>query len=72
MPKTANYTITRRAVDIAQSKFSDAVSPLLQRVLLGRGVVDDSGVSHHLQQLQRPESLAGLDEAMQLLIEALQ
>ena len=72
MPTIANYTITRRTVDLSQSKFSDSISPLLQRVLLARGIVDDSGIEYRLQRLAKPDTLAGLDKAVQLLAEAVE
>ena len=72
MPTIANCNVTRRTIDLSQAKFSHSVPPLLQRVLLARGIIDDSGIEHRLQRLQTPETLAGLAGAVTLLVEALQ
>jgi single-stranded-DNA-specific exonuclease len=61
-------TISRRPN--LPSELTDAIHPLLQRVLSARGVSSDSDVDYRLQQLLPPSTLKGLPEALALLVAA--
>lgn len=61
--------IQRRS--LAPTQFSEAISPLLQRLYAARGAVNDQDIDYRLKHLLRPESLKGLDEALDLLEAAL-
>jgi single-stranded-DNA-specific exonuclease len=63
-------TISRRPN--LPSQLTDAIHPLLQRVLSARGVSSDSDVDYGLQQLLPPSTLKGLPEALELLVAAVQ
>jgi single-stranded-DNA-specific exonuclease len=64
-------SIVRRRVVPEFAPWPDAVHPVLQRVYAARGVIGPEQVQHRLQQLLSPQSLAGLPQAVELLIEAI-
>lgn len=45
-------------------------NPVIQRILLGRGITDASDLSLSLADMQHPKSLSGLNEAASLLADA--
>ena len=61
-------TIRRRTVETVPEWPS--VSPLLARILAGRGVRDEAELDLGLGQLPRPEQLAGVTQAVDLLLQA--
>lgn len=63
--------ISQRIVNFENGQFGDDVSPLLQRIYLGRGITSDEQLDRSLAKLPRPESLKGLSEGVSLLVEAL-
>ncbi|MCL4147498.1 UNVERIFIED_CONTAM: hypothetical protein GTU68_039958, partial [Idotea baltica] len=63
--------ITQRTIDIENSQFSENISPLLQRIYLGRGISSDEQLDRRLTQLPKPDNLRGLSEGVNLLVEAL-
>lgn len=65
-------TVRRREVDPGNSHFSEQVPPLLQRIYSARQVNSDSDINIELAGLLKPESLKGLDAAVELIVEALQ
>lgn len=62
---------TSNQTDPNLSQFSDSISPLLQRIYLGRGITSDEQLERTLAKLPRPDSLKGLTEGVGLLEEAL-
>lgn len=72
MPSTRNRPKTsQRQIDPELSQFSENISPLLQRIYLGRGVSSDDQLERTLAKLPRPDTLHGLPEGVRLLEEAL-
>ncbi|WP_444889750.1 single-stranded-DNA-specific exonuclease RecJ [Microbulbifer sp. DLAB2-AA] len=65
-----NTTIQRRPVDFSTGRFASETPKILQRVLLGRGIVSEEALNHSLAKLQQPQSMRGLDTAVTLLEEA--
>ncbi|MFA0809986.1 single-stranded-DNA-specific exonuclease RecJ [Microbulbifer epialgicus] len=63
--------IQRRPVDLSTGRFASETPKILQRVLLGRGIVSEDALDHSLSKLQQPQSMRGLDTAVTLLVEAL-
>ena len=63
--------ITQRLANIENSQFSDDISPLLQRIYLGRGITSDEQLDRGLARLPKPDNLRGLSEGVALLAEAL-
>lgn len=63
--------ITQYQTDPKLSQFSDNISPLLQRIYLGRGITSDEQLERTLAKLPRPDALKGLTEGVGLLEEAL-
>ncbi|MEH6529443.1 MAG: single-stranded-DNA-specific exonuclease RecJ [Porticoccus sp.] len=63
--------ITPRQIDPKLSQFSDSISPLLQRIYLGRGITSDEQLERTLAKLPRPDALRGLSDGVALLEEAL-
>ena len=63
--------ITRRTCS-AETQFSDSIHPTLQRLYASRGVFMDKDIDHSLSQLIPADTLKGLPEALDLLVEALQ
>jgi single-stranded-DNA-specific exonuclease len=63
--------IINRSYQSEQSKFSDDVSPFLQKIFQSRGLSSDSDLNLNLTQLPSPETLLGVDIAVDLLVDAL-
>ena len=63
--------IINRSYQSEQSKFSDNVSPFLQKIFQSRGLYSDSDLNLNLTELPSPETLLGLDVAVGHLVEAL-
>ncbi|MEH6534729.1 MAG: DHH family phosphoesterase, partial [Photobacterium frigidiphilum] len=63
--------ITQRQIDPKLGQFSDSISPLLQRIYLGRGITHDEQLERTLAKLPRPDALRGLSDGVALLEEAL-
>ncbi|GAA5445009.1 single-stranded-DNA-specific exonuclease RecJ [Microbulbifer sp. NBRC 101763] len=64
-----NTTIQRRPVDFSTGRFASETPKILQRVLLGRGIVSEEALNHSLAKLQQPQLMRGLDTAVTLLVE---
>ncbi|WGL16606.1 single-stranded-DNA-specific exonuclease RecJ [Microbulbifer bruguierae] len=65
-----NAIIRRRPVDFSTGRFTSSTPKILQRVLLGRGVASDDELDHQLARLCSPESMRGVDAAVNLLVNA--
>lgn len=63
--------ITQRIISSKDSQFSEDVSPLLQRIYLGRGINSNEQLDRRLARLPKPDNLRGLSEGVNLLVEAL-
>lgn len=63
--------ITSRQIDPKLGQFSDSISPLLQRIYLGRGITNEEQLERTLAKLPRPDTLRGLSDGVTLLEEAL-
>lgn len=59
--------IIRRPYDLAQSRFSDQIHPLLQRIYLARGIYSEQMIDRQLSALPSPASMHGLSDAVALL-----
>jgi single-stranded-DNA-specific exonuclease len=70
-PKITQRQIPQYQADPNLSQFSDNISPLLQRIYLGRGITSDEQLERTLAKLPRPDTLKGLTEGVGLLEEAL-
>ncbi len=66
-----NPVILQRPYDLAQCQFSPEIPPLLQRIYAARGVTGDQQLERTLARLPNPQSLRGLDAAIELLADAL-
>lgn len=64
--------IINRPYQPEQSKFSDDVSPFLQKIFQSRGLFSDSDLNLNLTQLPSPDKLLGLDTAVGHLVGALE
>jgi single-stranded-DNA-specific exonuclease len=64
--------IINRPYEPEQSKFSDDVSPFLQKIFQSRGLFSDSDLNLNLTQLPSPDKLLGLDTAVGHLVDALE
>ena len=64
--------IINRPYEPEQSKFSDDVSPFLQKIFQSRGLFSDSDLNLNLTQLPSPDKLLGLDTAVGQLVDALE
>ncbi|MFT7300951.1 MAG: single-stranded-DNA-specific exonuclease, partial [Porticoccus sp.] len=64
-------SITQRQIDPKIGQFSGSISPLLQRIYLGRGITSDEQLQRTLAKLPRPDALKGLSDGVALLEEAL-
>ena len=62
--------ITRRVIDQTRTEDLDS-NPLLARLFAARGVSDRAALDLRLASLCRPDSLGGLDGAVELLVRAL-
>ena len=51
---------------------SEETPPLLQRIYAARGVRSSNELDYRLKQLPAPQSMRGIDAAVELLIQALQ
>ncbi|MEX1032550.1 MAG: single-stranded-DNA-specific exonuclease RecJ [Cellvibrionaceae bacterium] len=71
MTLTTKKIIKRRTVDLSQARFQTSLPPVLERIYLARGIVDDDLLQMRLDRLHKPESFKGLDRAIELLVEAL-
>lgn len=69
-PPATKKIIRRRSVDLSQSRFTNRLPPVLERIYLARGVCDDAQLQLQLGGLHQPETFKGLDEAVRLLMEA--
>ena len=65
-------TIIRRQVNLTDANFNSTIPNVLQRIYLARGIHNDDLLDLRLQQLQQPNQLLGLDQAVAILVEALQ
>ena len=65
-------SITRRRIapDVASSRLSDPVPPLLDRIYKARGVTSTDQLARHLDALIPGATMKGMDEAIGLLEEA--
>jgi single-stranded-DNA-specific exonuclease len=64
--------IQRRAqINLEDYQFSDKYSPTLQQVFAARGALSDQDLVTSLDCLLKPGSLKGLDEALPIIVEAL-
>jgi single-stranded-DNA-specific exonuclease len=63
--------ITSRQIDPKLGQFSDSISPLLQRIYLGRGITNEEQLERTLAKLPRPDTLRGLSDGVTLLEDAL-
>ncbi|GAB2881933.1 single-stranded-DNA-specific exonuclease RecJ [Microbulbifer echini] len=63
--------IQRRPVDFSTGRFTSETPQILQRVLLGRGIVSEEALDHSLVKLQKPQLMRGLETAVALLVEAI-
>ena len=64
--------IINRPYEPEKSKFSDDVSPFLQKIFQSRGLFSDSDLNLNLTQLPSPDKLLGLDTAVGYLVGALE
>jgi single-stranded-DNA-specific exonuclease len=64
--------IINRPYQSEQSKFSDDISPFLQKIFQSRGLFSDSDLNLDLTELPSPDSLLGLDIAVEHLADALE
>jgi single-stranded-DNA-specific exonuclease len=64
--------IKQRPVDFSGNNFSDAVHPLLQKIYCARGAYSDDQLQTDLSRLLKPENLKGLNNAVKLIVEALE
>ncbi|SHE83826.1 single-stranded-DNA-specific exonuclease [Microbulbifer donghaiensis] len=62
--------IQRRPVDFSTGRFASDTPKILQRVLLGRGVSSEAELDHRLAKLHAPQSMRGLERAVELLVSA--
>jgi len=65
-----NTRVQRRPVDFSTGRFTSETPQILQRVLLGRGIVSEEALDHSLASLQKPQLMRGLETAVTLLVEA--
>ncbi len=63
--------LRRREPQGEPSGWDAAVHPVLQRIYAARGVLQPAGVEHRLQRLLPPQSLGGLEAAVDLLAAAI-
>jgi len=68
---TSNKKIVRRISSTEKSRFDDGLSPLLKRLYVNRGVVDDKQLDYSLSKLQPIAALKGIDAAVQILAQSL-
>ena len=63
--------LRKRVFDLSKSRFGEDLSPIIQRVLLARGISSELELDQRLSTLESPETLAGIDAAIDLLEQAL-
>ena len=63
--------IVDRSYDLEKANFSEATSPLLQRIYQTRGVSCDADLSLQLSKLPSPKLMHGLDTAVEYLVDVL-
>ena len=64
--------IVTRPSDLSSCSFSEQLDPLLQRIYQSRGISDQASLERKLSCLPQPQSMRGLDAAVQRLVAALQ
>ncbi|MGB1868607.1 MAG: single-stranded-DNA-specific exonuclease RecJ [Porticoccaceae bacterium] len=64
--------IVTRPSDLSSCSFSQQLDPLLQRIYQSRGISDQASLERKLSCLPQPQSMRGLDAAVQRLVAALQ
>ncbi|MCW8196308.1 single-stranded-DNA-specific exonuclease RecJ [Proteobacteria bacterium 005FR1] len=70
MSLTSKKIIKRRTVDLSLARFQTSLPPVLERIYLARGIVDDELLQMRLDRLHKPETFKGLNDAIELLVEA--
>ena len=70
MPLNASL-IRRRAADISSKLQAAALPEALKRVYANRGITDPAELSLTLDQLHPPQQLKGIEEAADLLADAI-
>lgn len=63
--------LRRRVVQGEPSGWDASVHPVLQRIYAARGVLGPGQAEHRLQRLLSPHTLGGLEQAVELLVEAI-
>ncbi|MDA7826089.1 single-stranded-DNA-specific exonuclease RecJ [Porticoccaceae bacterium] len=63
--------IVDRSYDLEKANFSEATSPLLQRIYQTRGISCDADLSLQLSKLPSPKLMHGLDTAVEYLVDVL-
>ncbi len=63
--------LRRRESRGASSGWPDSVHPVLQRIYAARGVFTPAQVEHRLARLLSPQTLGGMSQAVDLLVEAI-
>lgn len=63
--------LKRRAFDLTESRFEHDLPPVIQRILLARGISSELELDQRLAKLESPYKLAGIDAAVDLLEQAL-
>lgn len=73
MTKQTSKVIKQRALDLSGASFFEAsdIPPLLQRVYQSRGVTSQKQLSKDLASLEAPETMLGIVEATELLVNAI-
>jgi single-stranded-DNA-specific exonuclease len=67
---TSKKIIKRRSVDLSQARFQTPLPPILERIYLARGIVDDELLQMRLDRLQNPAAFKGMNEAIDILVDA--
>ncbi len=63
--------LRRRESCVAAGGWPDSVHSVLQRIYAARGVSEPGQVEHRLARLLSPQTMGGMDQAVELLIEAI-
>ncbi len=65
-------TICRReSTSTSETSFSPSISPLLQRIYMSRNACTDKDIDYQLLNMAKPQSLKGLNEAIEVLTAAI-
>jgi single-stranded-DNA-specific exonuclease len=64
--------LRRRASLGEASGWPDSVHPVLQRIYAARGVFGPDQVEHRLARLLSPQMLGGMEQAVELLVQAIE